>query len=139
MPSRRGHPGYLYSDLRSRCDERCGSHPGAGPGSITEVPVLTMPGSDITHPVPDVTGYITEGQLVLSAELHAAGISAHRTARVVVPPDAPAGPGRTRDDHLELAAQLVALLAKARDVRELTEVFGEAALSQTDRLGPSLR
>ena len=133
MPGRRGYPGYLYSDLAS-IYERCGRIRGRT-GSITEVPVLTMPGSDITHPVPDVTGYITEGQLVLSAELHAAG---------VYPPIEPlaslsrlmrrgAGPGRTRDDHLELAAQLVALLAKARDVRELTELLGEAALSQTDR------
>lgn len=133
MPSRRGYPGYLYSDLAS-IYERCGRVRGRT-GSITEVPVLTMPGGDITHPVPDLTGYITEGQLVLSPELHATGI---------YPPVEPlaslsrlmrrgAGPGRTRDDHLELAAQLVALLAKARDVRELTELLGEAALSQTDR------
>ena len=89
----------------------------------------------ITHPVPDLTGSITEGQIVLSLELHTAGI---------YPPIEPlgslsrlmrrgAGPGRTRDDHLPLAAQLVALLARARDVRELTELLGEAALSQTDR------
>lgn len=133
MPSRRGYPGYLYSDLAS-IYERCGRIRGKS-GSITEVPVLTMPGGDITHPVPDLTGYITEGQLVLSADLQTAGI---------YPPVEPlsslsrlmrrgAGPGRTRDDHLELAAQLVALLAKARDVRELTELLGETALSQTDR------
>ncbi len=133
LPSRRGYPGYLYSDLAS-IYERCGRIRGRR-GSITEIPVLTMPGADITHPVPDLTGYITEGQLVLSAELHASGI---------YPPIEPlaslsrlmrrgAGPGRTRDDHLELASQLVALLAKARDVRELAELLGEAALNQTDR------
>jgi V/A-type H+-transporting ATPase subunit B len=133
MPGRRGYPGYLYSDLAS-IYERCGRIRGRN-GSVTEIPVLTMPGGDITHPVPDLTGYITEGQLVLSPELHTAGI---------YPPIEPlaslsrlmrrgAGPGRTRDDHFELAAQLVALLAKARDVRELTELLGEAALSQTDR------
>jgi V/A-type H+/Na+-transporting ATPase subunit B len=133
MPGRRGYPGYLYSDLAS-IYERCGRVRGRA-GSITEVPVLTMPGGDITHPVPDLTGYITEGQLVLSQDLHAVG---------VYPPIEPlgslsrlmrrgAGPGRTRDDHLELAAQLVALLARARDVRELTELLGEAALSETDR------
>ena len=88
MPSRRGYPGYLYSDLAS-IYERCGRIRGRS-GSITEVPVLTMPGGDITHPVPDLTGYITEGQLVLSAELHSRGhLSADRTARVAVPPDAP--------------------------------------------------
>jgi V/A-type H+-transporting ATPase subunit B len=133
LPSRRGYPGYLYSDLASLY-ERCGRIHGRT-GSVTEVPVLTMPGGDITHPVPDLTGYITEGQLVLSLELHTAGI---------YPPIEPlgslsrlmrrgAGPGRTRDDHLPLAAQLVALLARAREVRELTELLGEAALSQTDR------
>ena len=72
LPSRRGYPGYLYSDLAS-IYERCGRIRGRR-GSITEIPVLTMPGGDITHPVPDLTGYITEGQLVLSAELHAAGV-----------------------------------------------------------------
>lgn len=133
LPSRRGFPGYLYSDLAS-IYERCGRIRGRR-GSITEVPVLTMPGGDITHPVPDLTGYITEGQLVLSTELHVEG---------TYPPIDPlaslsrlmrrgAGPGRTRDDHLPLAAQLVALLARARDVRELTELLGDAALSPTDR------
>lgn len=133
MPSRRGFPGYLYSDLASLY-ERCGRIRGQV-GSITQVPVLTMPGGDITHPVPDLTGYITEGQLVLAEDLHRAGI---------YPPIDPlaslsrlmrrgAGPGRTRADHLELAAQLVSLLARARDTRELSELLGDAALSQTDR------
>ena len=133
LPSRRGYPGYLYSDLAS-IYERCGRIRDR-PGSLTQVPVLTMPAGDITHPVPDLTGYITEGQIVLSAELHTAGIyppidplaSLSRLMRHGV------GTGRTREDHLELAAQLVALLARGRDVRELTELLGEAALSQTDR------
>ncbi len=133
LPGRRGYPGYLYSDLAS-IYERCGRIRGRT-GSVTEVPVLTMPGGDITHPVPDLTGYITEGQLVLSAELHTAGIyppieplaSLSRLMRRGV------GAGRTRDDHLDLATQLVTLLARAREVRELTELLGDAALSETDR------
>jgi V/A-type H+-transporting ATPase subunit B len=133
LPSRRGYPGYLYSDLAS-IYERCGRIRGRN-GSVTEVPVLTMPGGDLTHPVPDLTGYITEGQIVLSGDLHTAGVyppvealgSLSRLMR------RGAGSGRTRDDHLEMAAQLVALLARARDVRELAELLGEAALSQTDR------
>jgi V/A-type H+-transporting ATPase subunit B len=94
-----------------------------------------MPAGDITHPVPDLTGYITEGQIVLSPDAHAAG---------AYPPVDPlsslsrlmrhgAGPGRTRDDHLDLAAQLLAALARARQVRELAELIGEAALAETDR------
>ena len=107
VPSRRGYPGYLYSDLASLL-ERAGRIKGVA-GSLTQLPVLTMPAGDITHPVPDVTGYITEGQLVLSPELYARGIS---------PPFDPlaslsrlmrhgAGPGLTRDDHLEISAQTV--------------------------------
>jgi len=133
MPGRRGYPGYLYSDLASLY-ERCGRIRGR-PGSVTILPVLTMPGGDITHPVPDLTGYITEGQIVLSHEVHARG---------VYPPVEPlsslsrlmrkgAGPGRTRDDHLDLAAQLLAALARARQVRELSDLIGAAALSQTDQ------
>jgi V/A-type H+-transporting ATPase subunit B len=133
LPGRRSYPGYLYSDLAS-IYERCGRIKDAS-GSVTEVPVLTMPGGDITHPVPDLTGYITEGQLVLSPELHNEGVypplealsSLSRLMRHG------AGPGRTRDDHLELAAELMSLLARAREVRELTEVLGEATLSETDR------
>ena len=102
---------------------------------MTQLPVLTMPAGDITHPVPDLTGYITEGQIVLSAAVHAHGI---------YPPVDPlsslsrlmrkgAGPGRTRADHLDLAAQLMAALARARQSRELAELVGAAALSATDR------
>jgi V/A-type H+-transporting ATPase subunit B len=133
MPGRRAYPGYLYSDLASLY-ERCGRVRGVA-GSVTVLPVLTMPAGDITHPVPDLTGYITEGQVVLSPEVHARG---------VYPPIDPlsslsrlmrhgAGPGRTREDHLAVAAQLLAALARARQVRELAEVVGAAALSATDR------
>jgi V/A-type H+-transporting ATPase subunit B len=134
MPGRRAYPGYLYSDLASLY-ERCGRIRGT-PGSVTVVPVLTMPAGDITHPVPDLTGYITEGQVVLAPEVQARG---------VYPPIDPlsslsrlmrggAGPGRTREDHLDVAAQLLAALARARQVRELAEIVGAEALSGTDRL-----
>jgi V/A-type H+-transporting ATPase subunit B len=133
IPARRAYPGYLYSDLASLY-ERCGRIHGL-PGSVTLVPVLTMPADDITHPVPDLTGYITEGQLVLVPELHARGI---------YPPMDPlaslsrlmrkgAGPGRTREDHLDLAAQLLAALSRARKARELADLVGAKALSGTDR------
>jgi V/A-type H+-transporting ATPase subunit B len=133
VPTRRGYPGYLYSDLAS-IFERAGRLSGRS-GSLTQVPVLTMPAGDITHPVPDLTGYITEGQLVLSQELHARGIyppldvlgSLSRLMRLG------AGPGRTRDDHLELAAQLYALAAQARRASDLAEVVGIDALSETER------
>ncbi|MBF4764511.1 V-type ATP synthase subunit B [Nocardioides islandensis] len=133
IPGRRAYPGYLYSDLASLY-ERCGRIRGL-PGSVTLLPVLTMPAGDITHPVPDLTGYITEGQVVLSPEVHARGI---------YPPVDPlaslsrlmrhgAGAGRTRPDHLDLAAQLLAALSRSRQVRELAELLGAAALSETDQ------
>jgi V/A-type H+-transporting ATPase subunit B len=133
IPARHAYPGYLYSDLASLY-ERCGRIRGRD-GSVTIVPVLTMPAGDITHPVPDLTGYITEGQIVLSAEAAAAG---------AYPPVDPlsslsrlmrhgAGPGRTRADHLDLAAQLLAALARARQVRELAELVGAGSLTGTDR------
>jgi V/A-type H+-transporting ATPase subunit B len=133
IPARHAYPGYLYSDLASLY-ERCGRIRGR-PGSLTMVPVLTMPAGDITHPVPDLTGYITEGQVVLSAEAYATG---------GYPPVDPlsslsrlmrhgAGPGRTRDDHLDVAAQLLASLARARTARELAELVGADALNETDR------
>ena len=132
IPARRAYPGYLYSDLASLY-ERCGRVRGL-PGSVTVIPVLTMPAGDITHPIPDLTGYITEGQLVLSADLHARG---------VYPPMDPlqslsrlmrkgAGPGRTREDHIDVAAQLLAALARARQVRELADLVGPETLSGTD-------
>ncbi|HEU4451231.1 MAG TPA: V-type ATP synthase subunit B [Gaiellaceae bacterium] len=133
VPSRRGYPGYLYSDLASLY-ERAGRIEGRS-GSLTQLPVLTMPGGDITHPVPDLTGYITEGQLVLTEELHVRGIyppfdplaSLSRLMRLG------AGPGRTRDDHLAVAAQLYAALASARRFADLAEVVGEDALSEDER------
>jgi V/A-type H+-transporting ATPase subunit B len=133
IPARRAYPGYLYSDLASLY-ERCGRIRGMA-GSVTLMPVLTMPAGDITHPVPDLTGYITEGQIVLSADLHARGIyppvdalsSLSRLMRHG------AGPGRTRDDHLDEAAQILAALAQARRARELAELVGALALSPADR------
>jgi V/A-type H+-transporting ATPase subunit B len=133
IPARRGYPGHLYSDLASLL-ERAGRIKGRA-GSVTQLPVLTMPAGDVNHPVPDTVGYITEGQLVLSPELHAAGVyppfdalgSLSRLMRLG------AGPGRTREDHLELAAQLYALAAEARRARELAEVLGEDALSSAER------
>jgi V/A-type H+/Na+-transporting ATPase subunit B len=133
IPARRAYPGYLYSDLASLY-ERCGRIRGQS-GSVTVLPVLTMPAGDITHPVPDLTGYITEGQIVLSSDLH---------ARSIYPPVEPlaslsrlmrkgAGPGRTRADHLDLAAQLLAALARARQAHELADLIGPDALSHTDR------
>ncbi|MFH8387204.1 V-type ATP synthase subunit B [Kitasatospora sp. NPDC018058] len=132
VPARRAYPGYLYSDLASLY-ERCGRIRGR-PGSVTLLPVLTMPAGDITHPVPDLTGYITEGQIVLSHEAHARGVyppvdalsSLSRLMRKG------AGPGRTRSDHLDVAAQLLAALARARQVRELADLVGRSALSPTD-------
>jgi V/A-type H+-transporting ATPase subunit B len=133
IPGRRAFPGYLYSDLASLY-ERCGRIRGQA-GSVTVVPVLTMPAGDITHPVPDLTGYITEGQVVLSEELHSRGIyppvdglsSLSRLMRHG------AGPGRTREDHLDLAAQVLAALARARQAHELADLVGEDALGRTDR------
>jgi V/A-type H+-transporting ATPase subunit B len=133
IPARRAYPGYLYSDLASLY-ERCGRIRGR-PGSVTVLPVLTMPAGDITHPVPDLTGYITEGQIVLSRETHAQGVyppvdalsSLSRLMRKG------AGPGRTRPDHLDVAAQMLAALARARQVREFADLVGQTALSPADR------
>jgi V/A-type H+-transporting ATPase subunit B len=134
IPARRAYPGYLYSDLASLY-ERCGRIRGRS-GSVTIVPFLTMPAGDIAHPVPDLTGYITEGQVVLSTEL---------AARSVYPPvdllaslsrlmRKGAGSGRTRDDHLDVASQALAALSRARQARELADLVGEEALSATDRM-----
>jgi V/A-type H+-transporting ATPase subunit B len=133
IPSRRGYPGYLYSDLASLY-ERAGRIEGRA-GSVTQVPVLTMPGGDVTHPVPDLTGYITEGQIVLSREVDVRGIyppfdplgSLSRLMRLG------SGEGKTRADHPELAAQLYALVAQARRISDLAEVVGEDALSESER------
>jgi V/A-type H+/Na+-transporting ATPase subunit B len=133
IPGRRAYPGYLYSDLAS-IYERCGRMRDRQ-GSVTLVPVLTMPAGDVTHPVPDLTGYITEGQVMLSPEVHGTGVyppidvlgSLSRLMRKG------AGEGRTRADHPAIAAQLVAALARASQVRDLAELIGASALTDTDR------
>jgi V/A-type H+/Na+-transporting ATPase subunit B len=133
VPSRKGYPGYLYSDLASMY-ERTGRI-RTSKGSITQIPILTMPNDDITHPMPDLTGYITEGQIVLSPEVSARGVyppvdalsSLSRLMRHG------AGPGRTREDHLDVAAQTLAALAAARRARELAELVGTAALTPLDQ------
>ncbi|WP_433346401.1 V-type ATP synthase subunit B [Microtetraspora malaysiensis] len=130
IPARRAYPGYLYSDLASLY-ERCGRVPGL-PGSVTVLPVLTMPAGDITHPVPDLTGYITEGQILLTRDVpvypHIDPLSSlSRMMRAGV------GPGRTRPEHMDLAAQILAALARARQAAELAEIVGEGALGDTDR------
>ncbi len=134
LPGRRGYPGYMYTDL-STIYERAGRIRGR-PGSLTQLPVLTMPDDDITHPVPDLTGYITEGQIILSRALHAAACS----PPVEVLPslsrlmNAGIGAERTRADHRAVADQLYALYARGVEVRRLMSIVGEAALSDTDRL-----
>jgi V/A-type H+-transporting ATPase subunit B len=133
VPGRRGYPGYLYTDLASLY-ERAGRIKGLQ-GSITQLLILTMPDDDITHPIPDLTGYITEGQIVLSRELHRKGIyppidTLPCLSRLM---NAGIGPGKTRADHRQVADQLYALYAQGRDLRRLVAIVGEAALSEQDR------
>jgi V/A-type H+-transporting ATPase subunit B len=133
VPGRRGYPGYMYSDLAS-IYERAGRIRD-NPGSVTQLMILTMPDDDITHPIPDLTGYITEGQIVLSRDLHRAGIYPPAD---VLPSlsrlmNAGIGEGRTRHDHRAVADQLYALYAEGRDLRRLVAIIGEAALSADDR------
>ncbi|MBC7261304.1 MAG: V-type ATP synthase subunit B, partial [Chloroflexi bacterium] len=133
VPSRKGYPGYLYSDLASLY-ERTGRIKTSR-GSITQLPILTMPNDDITHPVADLTGYITEGQIVLSRELAHQGIyppiavlpSLSRLMKDGI------GEGRTRADHSHLSAQLYAAYAHVQDVRSLASVIGEEELSTVDQ------
>lgn len=133
VPSRKGYPGYLYSDLASLY-ERTGRIKGSD-GSITQLPILTMPNDDITHPVPDLTGYITEGQTVLSRELFQRDIyppvsvlpSLSRLMKDGI------GEGRTRADHAHLSAQLYAAYAHVQDVRSLASVIGEEELTHVDQ------
>ncbi len=133
IPGRRGYPGYMYTDLAS-IYERAGRIKGRQ-GSITQLPILTMPEDDITHPIADLTGYITEGQIVLSRALHRKGI---------YPPidilpclsrlmNNGIGPERTREDHRQLANQLYACYAEGRDMRRLVAIVGEEALSDLDK------
>ncbi len=134
VPGRRGYPGYLYTDLATMY-ERAGRQLGK-PGSITMIPILTMPEDDKTHPIPDLTGYITEGQIILSRELYRKG---------VIPPvdvlpslsrlkDKGIGVGKTREDHAGTMNQLFAAYATGKENKELMSILGEAALSPTDLL-----
>lgn len=132
VPGRRGYPGYMYTDL-AMLYERAGMIKGKK-GSVTQLPILTMVGDDITHPIPDLTGYITEGQIVLSRELHRKGIyppidvlpSLSRLMNLGI------GEGKTRDDHKGISDQMYACYAEGRDLRGLVAIVGEEALSQRD-------
>lgn len=133
IPGRKGYPGYLYSDLASLY-ERAGIIKGAK-GSVTQIPILTMPNDDITHPVPDLTGYITEGQISLDRNLTAMGIyppvgvlpSLSRLMKDGI------GEGYTRADHSAVSNQLFACYAKVQDARSLASVIGEDELSDADK------
>ena len=133
VPGRRGYPGYLYTDLAT-VYERAGRIKGKK-GSITQMPILTMPGDDITHPIPDLTGYITEGQLVMDREFHRKGIypplnvlpSLSRLMKDGI------GSGHTREDHSDVSNQLYAAYAEGKDLRALVAVVGEEALTERDR------
>ncbi|MEF9938979.1 MAG: V-type ATP synthase subunit B [Clostridium sp.] len=132
VPGRRGYPGYMYTDLASLY-ERAGRQKGKN-GSITMIPILTMPEDDKTHPIPDLTGYITEGQIILSRELYRKGI----TPPIDVLPslsrlkDKGIGEGKTRADHSNTMNQLFAAYARGKEAKELMVILGEAALSDTD-------
>ena len=134
IPSRKGFPGYLYSDLASLY-ERAGMIEGVE-GSVTQIPILTMPNDDITHPIPDLTGYITEGQIILSRELYRKGV----TPPIDVLPslsrlkDKGIGEGKTRKDHSNTMNQLFSAYARGKDAKELMVVLGEAALTDIDKL-----
>ena len=133
IPSRKGYPGYLYSDLASMY-ERAGRLRGRE-GSITQMPILTMPSDDISHPIPDLTGYITEGQIVLERDMHQRGVyppvaclpSLSRLMKDGI------GKGRTRPDHPHVASQLFAAYSKVKDIRSLASVIGEEELSPVDK------
>ncbi len=133
VPSRKGYPGYMYSDLASLY-ERAGRIQGR-PGSVTQIPIVSMPDDDITHPIPDLTGYITEGQIVLDRSLHLKGLyppinvlpSLSRLMADGI------GKGRTREDHRELASQIYSAYARAKEVERLASIMGEEDLSPTDQ------
>ncbi|MBI2541788.1 V-type ATP synthase subunit B [Candidatus Woesearchaeota archaeon] len=133
IPGRRGYPGYMYTDL-AMIYERAGVIKGKK-GSVTQIPILTMVGDDITHPIPDLTGYITEGQIVLSRELHRKGVyppidvlpSLSRLMNLGI------GPTKTREDHKQVSDQIYAAYAEGRDLRGLVAIVGEEALSDRDK------
>ncbi len=133
VPGRRGYPGYMYTDL-STIYERAGIIKGKK-GSVTQFPILTMPSDDITHPIPDLTGYITEGQIVVSRELHRKGIYPPIDVLPCLSRLMNLGIGRekTREDHRGVADQLYAAYATGRDMRSLSAIVGEEALGETDR------
>jgi V/A-type H+-transporting ATPase subunit B len=134
VPGRRGYPGYMYTDLASLY-ERAGMIKGLK-GSVTQIPILTMPGDDITHPIPDLTGYITEGQIVVNRDLHRKGIyppinvlpSLSRLMNLGI------GKGHTREDHKKVSDQMYAGYAEGNDLRGLVAIVGKDALSERDRL-----
>ncbi len=134
VPGRRGYPGYMYTDLAC-IYERAGMIKGKK-GSVTQIPILTMPGDDITHPIPDLTGYITEGQIVVNRELHRKGIyppinvlpSLSRLMNLGI------GKGHTREDHKKVSDQMYAGYAEGNDLRGLVAIVGKDALSERDRL-----
>lgn len=134
IPSRKGFPGYMYSDLASLYERAGRLHDNKG--SVTLIPIISMPNDDITHPIPDLTGYITEGQIVFSREYHKKGFyppvnilsSLSRLMKESV------GKGKTREDHGDVASQLYALYSKSLEVRELESIIGNESLSNTDRL-----
>ncbi len=134
VPGRRGYPGYLYTDLATMY-ERAGRIKGRE-GSVTQIPILSMPEDDKTHPIPDLTGYITEGQIILSRELLRKGL----TPPIDVLPslsrlkDKGIGAGKTREDHANTMNQLFAAYARGKDAKELSVILGEAALSDVDKL-----
>ena len=134
VPGRRGYPGYMYTDL-AQMYERAGRQRGKK-GSITMIPILSMPEDDITHPIPDLTGYITEGQIILGRELHRKGI----TPPINVLPslsrlkDKGIGKGKTREDHAATMNQLFVAYSRGKDAKELMVILGEAALSDIDLL-----
>ena len=134
VPGRRGYPGYLYTDLASMY-ERAGRIRGKK-GSITQIPILTMPEDDKTHPIPDLTGYITEGQIILSRDLYLQGIQPPIN---VLPSlsrlkDKGIGEGKTREDHADTMNQLFSAYARGKDAKELSVILGESALSDIDKL-----
>jgi len=132
VPGRRGYPGYLYTDLATLY-ERAGRIKGRK-GSITQIPILTMPEDDITHPIPDLTGYITEGQIVLSREHHRKGIYPCINVLPSLSRLAPTARKVTREDHEGMFAQLYAAYARGVEVRDLAIILGEAALQEVDKL-----
>ena len=133
VPGRRGYPGYLYTDLAT-LSERAGRINGKE-GSITQIPILTMPEDDKTHPIPDLTGYITEGQIILSRELYKKGV----TPPIDVLPslsrlkDKGIGVGKTREDHADTMNQLFSAYARGKEAKELSTILGEAALTEIDK------